>query len=54
MAIDEARLIIESLDESGAMTIGFEQEENYTLTGKQLSAIARALYLADCLNHDLI
>ncbi len=53
MAIDEARLIIESLDESGAMTIGFEPDENYTLTGKQLTEIARALYLSDCLIYDL-
>ena len=52
-AIDEARLIVESLDPSGAMTIGFEENETYNLTGKQLSEIAKALYLADCLINDL-
>ena len=52
-AIDEARLIVESLDPSGAMTIGFEENETYNLTGKQLAEIAKALYLADCLINDL-
>lgn len=52
-AIDEARLIVESLDPSGAMTIGFEENETYNLTGKQLTEIAKALYLADCLIYDL-
>jgi hypothetical protein len=46
-AIDEAREIMESFDESGAMTVGFENE-SYTLTGKQMTAITAALYLADC------
>jgi hypothetical protein len=46
-AINEAREIIESFDESGAMTVGFENE-SYTLTGKQMTSIAAALYLADC------
>ena len=52
-AIDEARLIVESLDPSGAMTIGFEENETYNLTVKQLAEIAKALYLADCLIYDL-
>jgi len=53
-AVDSARSIVESLDPSGAMTIGFEPEEKYTLTGEQLTEIARALYLSDCLICDLI
>jgi hypothetical protein len=46
-AIDEARSIIEDLDSSGAMTIGFDEEEIYEFTGEQMIKIARALYLAD-------
>ena len=46
-SIDEARLIIESFDPSGAMTVGFD-EEAYTLTAEQMAKLASALYLADC------
>lgn len=46
-SIDDARLIIESFDPSGAMTVGFD-EETYTLTPEQMTKLARALYLADC------
>lgn len=46
-SIDEARLIIESFDPSGAMTVGFD-EGTYTLTADQMTKIAGALYLADC------
>ena len=46
-SIDEARLIIESFDPSGAMTVGFD-EETYTLTAEQMAKLASALYLADC------
>ena len=52
-SVDSARLIVESLDPSGAMTIGFDPKEKYTLTGEQLTEIARALYLSDCLIYDL-
>ena len=52
-SVNEARSIVESLDPSGAMTIGFEENEIYNLTGKQLTEIARALYLSDCLIYDL-
>lgn len=52
-AIGEARLIVESLDPSGAMTIGFEENETYNLSGKELQTIAKALYLSDCLICDL-
>jgi len=46
-SIDEARLIVESFDPGGGMTVGFD-EETYTLTADQMMKIARALYLADC------
>jgi hypothetical protein len=46
-AINQARLIMESFDPSGAMTIGFD-EPTYTLTAEQMGIIAGALYLADC------
>jgi hypothetical protein len=46
-AINEAREIMESFDETGAMTIGFDQP-TYTLTAEQMTKIAGALYLADC------
>jgi hypothetical protein len=46
-AINEAREIMESFDEAGAMTIGFDQP-TYTLTAEQMTKIAGALYLADC------
>ena len=45
--IDKARLIMESFDESGATTIGFDNP-TYTLTREQMATIAGALYLADC------
>jgi hypothetical protein len=38
---------MESFDEAGAMTIGFDQP-TYTLTAEQMTKIAGALYLADC------
>jgi hypothetical protein len=46
-AIDRAREIVESFDEGGGMTIGFDNP-TYTLTKEQMLAIAQALYLADC------
>lgn len=45
--IAKAREIMESFDQSGAMTIGYD-EESYTLTAEQMIIIAGALYLADC------
>lgn len=53
-SVNEARLIVENLDPSGAMTIGFEKNETYNLSGKELQIIAKALYLSDCLISDLI
>jgi hypothetical protein len=50
-AIDKAREIMESFDQTGAMTIGYEG--TYTLTAEQMTTIAGALYLADCELHDL-
>ena len=46
--IAQARDIMESFDTSAAMTIGFEQQETYTLTAEQMTIIAAALYHADC------
>jgi hypothetical protein len=46
-AINEARYIMESFDDSAAMTIGFDKP-TYTLTAEQMVKIAAALYLADC------
>jgi hypothetical protein len=46
-AIAEARDIMESFDESAAMTIGFDKP-TYELTAEQMIKIASALYLADC------
>jgi hypothetical protein len=46
-AINEAREIMESFDETGAMTVSFDQP-TYTLTAEQMTKIAGALYLADC------
>lgn len=46
-AIDRAREIMESFDQGGGMTIGFD-EPTYTLTREQMLAVAAALYLADC------
>lgn len=45
--LDKAREIMESFDDSVACTVGYD-EENYTLTGAQMSTIAGALYLAEC------
>lgn len=53
-SVNEARLIVELLDPSGAMTVGFEENETYNLSGKQLQIIAKALYLSDCLIYDNI
>ena len=50
-SISEAREIMESFDEGGAMTIGFDSP-TYTLTAEQMAKIASALYLADCLVYD--
>ena len=52
-SVSEARLIVENLDPSGAMTIGFEENEIYNLSGKELQTIAKALYLSDCLISDI-
>lgn len=51
-SIAEAREIMESFDEGGAMTIGFDRP-TYTLTAEQMAKIASALYLADCLVYDI-
>ncbi len=51
-SIGEARDIMESFDQSAAMTIGFDKP-TYELTAEQMVKIAGALYLADCLIHDL-
>ncbi len=51
-ALDEARLLMESFDDSAAMTIGFDND-TYTLTKEQMLVIARALYLVDCELHEL-
>lgn len=45
-AVSESRDIMESFDNSPAMTIGYEG--TYTLTAEQMTKIAGALYLADC------
>ncbi len=45
--LDEARDLMESFDDCPAMTVGFQMEETYQLTGKQMNLIASALYLAD-------
>ncbi len=50
--INEARDLMESFDECAAMTVGYNEEE-YTLTAKQMNLIAGALYLADCRIKDL-
>lgn len=52
-SVSEARLILETLDPSGAMTVGFEENETYNLSGKELAIIAKALYLSDCLISDV-
>lgn len=51
-SIGEARDIMESFDQSAAMTIGFDKP-TYELTAEQMVKIAGALYLADTLIHDL-
>jgi len=51
-AVSEARDIMESFDPSFAMTVEFDQP-TYTLTSEQLTKIAGALYLADCLIQEL-
>jgi hypothetical protein len=51
-AISNARDIMESFDQSAAMTVGFDKE-SYSLTRQQMAIIAGALYLADCEIHDL-
>lgn len=45
--IAKAREIMESFDQSAAMTIGYDKE-SYTLTAEQMLIIAAALYHADC------
>lgn len=45
--IDAAREVMESFDQGGGMTIGFD-EPFYTLSAEQMIIIAGALYLADC------
>lgn len=52
-SVSEARLIVEMLDPSGAATIGFEENETFNLSGKELQIIAKALYLSDCLISDI-
>jgi hypothetical protein len=51
LAIDEARLIMESFDDTPAMTVGYDKM-SYTLTPEQMTKIAGALYLADCFVYD--
>jgi hypothetical protein len=51
-AISNAREIIESFDQTAAMTIGFDQK-SYSLTANQMATIAGALYLADCEIHTI-
>ena len=46
-AISKAREIMESFDQTHAMTIGFDKE-SYALTADQMATLASALYLADC------
>lgn len=47
-AVAEARDIMESFDACGGMTVGFDNG-TYELTAEQMVAIAKALYLADCI-----
>jgi hypothetical protein len=51
-AIAEARDIMEGFDNSPAMTVGYD-DATYTLTAEQMTKIASALYLADCLIFEL-
>jgi hypothetical protein len=50
-SIAEARDIMESFDQTAAMTIGFDKP-TYELTAEQMTKIAGALYLADCLIYE--
>jgi hypothetical protein len=50
--IDKARYIVESKDETPAMTIGFDQP--VTLSAEEMINIASALYLAEWHLDDLI
>jgi hypothetical protein len=50
-AVSEAREIMESFDEYGAATVGYDNP-TYTLTKEQMAKIASALYLADCYIYD--
>ena len=45
--LNEARDLMESFDDCAAMTVGYDKKE-YTLTAKQMTLIAGALYLVDC------
>lgn len=45
--IAKAREIMESFDQSAAMTIGYDKP-SYTLTAEQMLIIAAALYHAEC------
>jgi len=50
--IDEARDIVESLDDNVAsMTVGFNNP-TYVLSKQELQKIAKALYLMDCKLND--
>lgn len=51
-SIAKAREIMESFDQTPAMTIGFDKEV-YALTADQMATIAGALYLADCEIHTI-
>ena len=51
-SVSEARKIMESFDDSPAMTVGYDKPA-YNLTSEQMIKIAGALYLADCLIFDL-
>ncbi len=51
-AVSNARDLMESFDDCPAMTIEYDKPE-YTLTSDQMRQIMGALYLADCLIHEL-
>ena len=54
--IDQARQIIDSLDDSAPETIGYDEatyRSPHTLTREQIQTIASALYSADCAIHEL-
>jgi len=46
-AIDEARFLIESFDECGAITVDYDKPY-YRLSSEQMKKISKALYLAEC------